>query len=155
VDGFLFIGGGDFHPLGVTMETGKKVIVADPYNDEVRSIDELTRRILRQRWIAIEKARKATKFGIIVGLKPGQRKIQSALKAKEKLKKAGKEIVLLAAGEIRSESMINFQDIEVFVITACPRLATDDHLRFTKPILNEKELAIMLREEKWEDYVKE
>jgi 2-(3-amino-3-carboxypropyl)histidine synthase len=155
VDGFLFIGGGNFHPLGLAMETGKKVIVADPYKNEVRDIVELTRITYRQRWMAIEKARRAKRFGVIVGLKPGQKKIDIALKIRQRLKKNGKETVLLAAKELSPLNMLNFQDVEAFVVTACPRLAIDDSKGFSKPILTERELRIMLGDEPWEEYVKE
>ena len=30
VDAFLYIGSGEFYPLGVALETGKKVIIANP-----------------------------------------------------------------------------------------------------------------------------
>jgi len=154
VDAFLFVGGGDFHPLGLAMKTGKKVIVADPYRNEIVDMDSLARITLNQRWMAIEKARKAKKFGIIIGLKPGQKKISEAVKIREKLKKSGRKSVLLATREVMTESLLDFQDIEAFVITACPRIAIDDSQRFSKPVLNPEEFSIMIGERPWEDYVK-
>ena len=155
VDGYLFIGGGNFHPLGLAMETGKKVIVADPYKNEVRDMIELNRKTYRQRWMAIERARGARRFGVIVGLKPGQRKIDNALKIREQLERIGKETVLLAARELNLMNLLNFQDLEAFVVTACPRLAIDDFQKFSKPVLTEREIAVMIGDEPWGEYVKE
>ncbi|OGD46937.1 diphthamide biosynthesis enzyme Dph2 [Candidatus Bathyarchaeota archaeon RBG_16_48_13] len=152
VDAFLFVGGGDFHPLGLAMRTRKKVVVADPYRNRIIDMESLARIALNQRWMAIEEARKAKRFGIIIALKLGQKKISDANKIREKLKRSGRNSVLLAAREVIPESLLNFQDIEAFVITACPRIAIDDSQRFLKPVLNQEEFSIMIGERPWEDY---
>jgi 2-(3-amino-3-carboxypropyl)histidine synthase len=154
VDAFLFVGGGDFHPLGLTMRTRKKVIVADPYRNQIIDMESEARIAINQRWMAIEEARKAKRYGVIISLKPGQRKISDANKIREKLKRSGRNSVLLAAREVIPENLLNFQDIEAFVITACPRLAVDDSQRFLKPVLNPEEFSVMLGERSWEDYIK-
>jgi 2-(3-amino-3-carboxypropyl)histidine synthase len=69
VDAFLYVGSGNFHSLGIKLFTEKPVFIADPYMNEVRTIDEFTDRILRIRFAKIIKAKEAEKFGIIVSSK--------------------------------------------------------------------------------------
>ena len=154
VDAFLFVGGGDFHPLGLAMRTRKKVIVADPYRNQIIDMESPARIAVNRRWMAIEEARKAKRYGIIIALKPGQRKISEANEIREKLRRSGRNAVLLATREVIPENLLNFQDIEAFVITACPRIATDDSQRFLKPILNPEEFSVMIGERSWEDYTR-
>jgi 2-(3-amino-3-carboxypropyl)histidine synthase len=154
VDAFLFVGGGDFHPLGLAMRTRKKVIVADPYRNQIIDMESPARIAINRRWMAIEEARKAKRYGIIIALKPGQRKISCANEIREKLRRSGRNSVLLATREVIPENLLNFQDIEAFVITACPRIAIDDSQRFLKPVLNPEEFSVMIGERSWEDYTK-
>jgi 2-(3-amino-3-carboxypropyl)histidine synthase len=155
VDAFVFVGGGDFHPLGITLVTGKPVVVADPYINKAREIEDLKRKILRQRWAVISKARKMKNFGVLLGIKIGQKNCQTATSIKNQLLKAGKEAVILSVREITPEVLMAFTNIEAFVDTACPRVAIDDAARFQKPILIPEEVQVMLGKLDWSAYAKE
>ena len=48
VDGYIFIGGGRFHPLGLALKTGKPIVVANPYNGSVLELDEVGTHAARQ-----------------------------------------------------------------------------------------------------------
>src|SRR2546426_4125741 len=73
VDGYLYVGTGDFHPLGVAiMVPDKPIIIADPERGEARDLKEVRDRILRQRYAAIARSRDAESFGILVSKKIGQ-----------------------------------------------------------------------------------
>src|SRR2546425_5104191 len=73
VDGYLYVGTGDFHPLGVAiLLPDKPIIIADPERGEARDLKEVRDRILRQRHAAIARAHDAETFGIIVSKKIGQ-----------------------------------------------------------------------------------
>ncbi len=152
VDSYIFIGGGDFHAIGVQLATGKRTIVADPYLNQARDVTEPTRLLLRKRWAAITKFQDCKKVGIVIGLKMGQKNIESAETIKNLLEVIGKECVLLSARECTSENLESFIDINAFVTTACPRLATDDQERFTRPILNAEEVLIAVGKKRWENY---
>ena len=65
-------------PLELNFFTDKPVIVADPYRNEARYIDEFSDRILRIRFARITKARDAKKFGIIVSTKKGTVRMELA-----------------------------------------------------------------------------
>ena len=47
---FLFIGSGNFHPLGINLFSNTPVLALDPYNNELRRMDEYADRILRIRF---------------------------------------------------------------------------------------------------------
>src|SRR3989344_2151716 len=48
VDCYLYIGTGNFHPITVAIDTGKKVYVADPEFNQVRELTDLKKKIMRQ-----------------------------------------------------------------------------------------------------------
>jgi len=145
VDGFIVVSGGVFHALGVALFTGKKVIVADPYRRDARDISGEVKRILAIRWYAISKLKDARKVGIVIGLKSGQMHLAQALKLKEALESAGKEVMLIALREITPEALIPYSGIEVFVIAACPRIPIDDYANFHKPVVNIMEAYMCLQ----------
>lgn len=155
VESFLFIGGGNFHALGIALATGKKVVVADPYLNAAREIENLKRKILRQRWATICKAKKAQRFGIIIGLKTGQTNLRLATKIRHALQTRGRATLLICMQEITPEKLSAFSEIEAFVDTACPRVAIDDTAQFKKPVLTFDETLIMLDRMPWEAYARE
>jgi 2-(3-amino-3-carboxypropyl)histidine synthase len=151
VEAFLFIGGGRFHALGVALSTSRPTIIADPYNNEASSIDEEAERIIRQRWRGIEEAQKAKTFGILVGLKPGQKSLEQAYKIKRQLEEKAKVACLFAINEITPEALIEFPTIEAYVNTACPRLSVEDAQRFKVPMLSKNEALVVIGEMSWEE----
>nr|MDO8080647.1 diphthamide biosynthesis enzyme Dph2 [Candidatus Freyarchaeota archaeon] len=155
VDQFLFVGGGTFHPLGIALATGKSVIAADPYSSKVSDMKKETKSILMQRYAQIEKARNATRFGVVVGLKFGQINLELARQIKNKIKSKGGEVYLLAAEEIAPERFYGLADIEVLVITACPRIVIEDSPQFRIPVITPRELDILLGFENWSGTVGE
>jgi len=150
-EAFLFVGGGRFHAIGVALATGKPTVVADPYEGRAYSVDQEVKKILRQRWASINEARKAKKFGVLIGLKSGQKKVKGAVEIKNKLKNNGKEATLLALREITPEALMQFSNIEAFVNTACPRVSLESASKFLKPVLTFNETLVMLGEISWEE----
>ena len=151
VDGFLFVGGGRFHALGVALSTFKPTVIADPYEKRAYVIDEEVKKILKKRWASIEEAKKGKNFAVLIGLKPGQKRFEKAVKIKEKLEKNGKTVCLFAVREIAPEIFMEFPSIEAYVNTACPRLSLDDAVRFKKPLLTVNEALVVVNELSWEE----
>lgn len=151
VDTFLFIGGGRFHAIGVALATAKPTIIADPYEKRAYPIHDEVQRILKQRWASISEAKKAERFGVLIGLKSGQKRVEEAMEAKEKLEKSGRKATLLALREVTPEALMQFPHIEAFVNTACPRVSLDDASRFPKPVLTFEEMLVMVGEMSWEE----
>ncbi|KPV61474.1 MAG: 2-(3-amino-3-carboxypropyl)histidine synthase [Candidatus Bathyarchaeota archaeon BA1] len=151
VEAFLFVGGGRFHAIGVALATAKPTIIADPFEKRVYVIDDEVQRILRQRWACICEAKGAETFGVLIGLKTGQKRVEEAVKVKEKLERIGKRATLLALWEINHEALMEFPGIDAFVNTACPRVSLNEASKFLKPILTLDETRVMLGEMRWEE----
>ncbi len=154
IEAFLFVGGGRFHALGVALSTSKPTIVADPYDNRAFSVDDEADRVLRQRWRSVEEAQKARNFGILIGLKPGQKNLEQALQIKRKLEEKGKNACMFAIKEATSEALSEFPTIEAYVNTACPRLSIEDAQRFRVPVLSKNEALVIIGEVSWEDLCK-
>jgi len=154
VEAFLFVGGGRFHALGIALSTSKPTIIADPYENRAYSIDEEAQKILKQRWACVEEARHAKAFGVLVGLKLGQKRLEDALKIKEIAEKNGKVAFLFAIKEILPEALMEFPSVDAYVNTACPRVSLDAPSKFLKPVLTVNEFMVVCGESSWENLLK-
>jgi 2-(3-amino-3-carboxypropyl)histidine synthase len=132
VDWFLFIGSGRFHGLGVAYFTGKQVMLADPYTGKIELIEPES--LEKEKYLRIEKAHNARTYGIIVGTKPGQKKMLIAEKIRKRLGRA----YLIFMNEITPERL-DYLPFDAFIITACPRIVIDDWKNYRKPILLSEE----------------
>ncbi|MGQ9759513.1 MAG: diphthamide biosynthesis enzyme Dph2 [Candidatus Methanomethylicaceae archaeon] len=145
VDAILHVGGGDFHALGVALAVDKPVYIADPYRGEVRDLERLKRKVLAKRWWAIEEAKKAKTLGVVVIGKGGQFKKEVALRLKERLEGAGRQVFMVIADDASWERLSSFTFIEAFIITGCPRISLDNYEVFARPVLNEEDAMELLR----------
>lgn len=152
VEGFLFVGTGNFHPLGVALSTGKKVFALDMERGELRDMSDVSEPILRRRFAAITRAQDAQSFGILIGEKEGQRRLGLAKKVRGMLEEKGRSGYFIALREINPDVLLPFRGLDAFVNTACPRITIDDTARYKKPVLTPVELEIALGIRDWEDY---
>jgi 2-(3-amino-3-carboxypropyl)histidine synthase len=154
VDTFIFIGGGRFHALGVALSTAKPTILANPFDEKALLLDNQVKKLLQQHWNSLQKAKKATIFGILVGLKPGQENFDDALKIKNLIERKGKSAIILLINEILPEALMEFPTIDAFINTACPRISFDAPLKFLKPVMTINEFKVLSGEYSWEDMIK-
>ena len=154
VEAYLFVGGGMFHALGIALSTSKPTVIADPYDNRAYSIDEEAQKLLKAHWACIEQAQHAKTFGVLVGLKPGQKRLDEALKIKELVEKHGKTAYLLAIREVAPEALLEFPTIDAYVNTACPRVSLDAPGKFSKPVLTINEFMVASGESSWESMLK-
>ncbi len=152
VDGFLFIGEGDFHPLAAAFGMQKQVLVLNPVTGEVRDMAETRDRILRRRFAAIQGAKEAESFLVIVCSKIGQNRSEEADAIVRMLKDNGRRAQKVVIEEISPMALMSYQ-VDAFVNTACPRIAMDDSARYPKPMLTPLELEIALGLREWNDYL--
>lgn len=150
VDAILVIGS-KFHAIGASIATGKPTVMANPYECIAEDVSREAARVLARRYASIQEARGARSFGVIVGLKPGQMKLQQAIRALELLREAEKEAILLAANEVRPEYLADFTCLDALVNTACPRLSLEDDGSFGRPLLTFLELKVALGLMEWEE----
>ena len=153
VDGYLYVGTGEFHPLGVAMLLpNKPIVIADPERGTARDLGDLRDRILRQRHAAIARAHDAKSFGIIVSKKVGQARMDLARDLKARVEKHGLEASLFLMDLVSPEHLAGYR-VDAWVNTACPRIAIEDVLQYKQPMLTPQELEIVLGERDWKDYV--
>ncbi len=142
VDYFLYVGTGYFHPLGIGLNTKKRVFLIDPYTQRIEDLEQKKTNLLKKRYAVIEKAKSAEKFGLIVSTRKGQFRMKEALEIKKQLKKENKRAYIFLTREITPESLEGF-DIDAYVICACPRIAIDDQSRYKKPALTVREVSLI------------
>jgi len=141
VDGFLYIGSGEFHPIAVANETKKPVLRLDPFSATVTEIDEKDAILYEKKKIMrVSKVTSAKVIGIIVSTKLGQCNLEVAEELKEKLIKAGKDAYIFVSDMVDPNQLMNFPQIEAWVNTACPRMI-DDYSKFNRPIANADEVS--------------
>ena len=135
------MGSGFFHSVSVSLEVGKPVYQANPITGIVSELNEKIikkYKILRKNTIA--KAKSAKVYGILVCTKPGQYNLKLAETIKKKLESRGKRAYIFMFETLSPESLLDFQNIEAWVNTACPRIAIDDIERFDRPVINPGDL---------------
>ena len=152
VDGYLYIGTGDFHPLGVAILVDKPVIIADPERGTARDLREVRDHILRQRHAAIARAKDATTFGIIVSKKIGQARMGMAAELKALAEKHGRQANLFLMDLVAPDLLEGYR-VDAWINTACPRIAIEDILQYKQPMLTPQEFEIVVGERTWDDYV--
>jgi len=144
VDSILYVGSGNFHPMGMSLANKIPVVAADPFTGEARLVD--IEKVMKQRYAVMAKAMDAKKWGIIVGMKSGQRRLELA----KKLKELAGDAVLISIKEITPDRLLAFK-VDAFVSTACPRIAIDEVGRFPAPVLTPVEFEMVKGLRSWED----
>lgn len=141
----LFVGTGVFHPIGVALSTGSRVIALDPLTGIAQEISGDA--LMRRRFAVIEKARDAESIAIIVSSKSGQERMNLA----ERLLILSKKAVIVTMREVSPDELLNL-GFSCYVNTACPRLAYDDQVRFPAPVLSPQEFEILCGVRTWDEY---
>lgn len=137
VDGYVYVGDGEFHPKALMYRNEKDVFVFNPHNKQEQLIttDEINK--LRKKYTAsigqfyMEQNKN---IGVLVVTKPGQN--QFLIAERLSLKFPDKNFYLLLSNTIDFNSLEDFSFIDMFVNTACPRIAYDDTSRISKPVVN-------------------
>jgi 2-(3-amino-3-carboxypropyl)histidine synthase len=147
----FFIIGSKFHSLGACLAVNKPIIQADPYTNEVIDLKNIRKSLIVSRYTAIEKAKKSNNFAILLSTKIGQYDPKTAEMLKKEISRKEKDIIMISADEISPDSLSNFQEVDIFVNTACPRLAIDDATKFNNSILLPKEILVAIGKMEWEN----
>jgi 2-(3-amino-3-carboxypropyl)histidine synthase len=144
-DQVLFVGTGLFHPIGIALSTGTRVVALDPLAGTVQEVSGEA--LLRRRFAVIEKARGAKKIGIIVSTKSGQNRMDLA----RRLAALSPYAMIVTMNEVSPDELLNL-GFGCYVNTACPRLAYDDQVRFPVPVLSPQEFEILCGARSWDQY---
>jgi len=123
---FLYVGDGRFHPTALLYANKRKVYCFDPFNQRVEVLlPELLTKLQQKKQGLIAKFLSSERIGLLMTTKPGQNQTAAAERLRERLEDAGKEVFVFLCDEIKPAELVNFNFIEVWVNTACPRLAED------------------------------
>lgn len=153
-DVYISISGGEFHTIGLGLAVQRPVIKIDPYTNTVEDYTDKVWRILKIRYAKIYRSLDANTWGIVQGLKVGQNRPFLVEYLKKKLEEQGKSVYIFTNKILSREVLRNVDNgnIEVFVITSCPRIPTDDLYDYEKPVLTPGE-ARMIINKKLEPYI--
>jgi len=151
-DAVIYIGDGRFHLESIMIANPRLTAYRyDPYN-KVFSREHYDHDKMRQvRRDAILQAASGQKFGIILGSlgRQGSPSILGYLQ--EVMNVAGIEYTVVLLSEIFPEKLKLFEDIDVWVQIACPRLSIDWGSAFDKPLLTPYEASVALSVAVFED----
>ncbi|MCD6383968.1 MAG: diphthamide biosynthesis enzyme Dph2 [Thermoplasmata archaeon] len=136
VDLFLYIGTGEFHPRGVMLSTGKRVLVLDPVGVRWGEVDANEReRFIRRRYSTLLKARElldsGEPVGIYISYLIGQSRRRLAEELKEMLEERGIDVILITS-EVLTPGQVRDLSLKVIVNTACPRITFDDSSAYSE-----------------------
>ena len=152
VDAFVVIGN-NFHSMGACLAVEKPVFLLDVYNDEVKEMKNLREKILRQRIISISRFKDAKNIGVIIESKFGQKFGDAGLLI-DGLKEIGKAPHLITMSEITPDKIMNFYNLDAFVVLACPRIPIDDFAKYPKPMITFREAMVVIGKNSIDDLLK-
>ncbi len=135
VDAFLYIGEGMFHPKALLIGNNKKVHIWNPISRQYSVIDKrLIEKELNRQKAALSLFLMKKNIGVILSTKHGQSYLEYAFRLSEKYPE--KSFYYIVYNDIDFSRMEDFPFIDVWVNTACPRIAFDDSMRSKKPIVD-------------------
>lgn len=150
----LFVADGRFHlestlisnphiPLFYRYDPYSKVLTEESYDHEkMKSI----------RLQAIETAKSANVFGILLGTLGRQGNPGILLRIQERLRAHNKKSFTMLVSEITPAKLALFTKVDAWVQVACPRLSVDwGHFLSKRPVLNPYELFVCLEETSWRE----
>ena len=150
VEGFVFLGTGQFHPRGLAFAVDRPVWALDPLTGQLDPpIDRAT--LLRDRLLLIAQCRDARKWGVLVSTFAGQNRSPTALALIRKARARGLDAEALVFGRLDPSDLIG-RDFDAYVNTACPRIALDDASLYPRPVLTPPEFLQAIGERALSEY---
>ncbi|MCS7106820.1 MAG: diphthamide biosynthesis enzyme Dph2 [Acidilobaceae archaeon] len=148
-DAYLYYGGGIFHPLGLYLATFRPVVKLDPYEDKATDITPVGEKTYRIRLLKVAESFQLDRWGIFVGVKTGQYRPWLIRLLTEEMRKRGKKYLLISSENLTLQSLVAVDNewFQAFSVTSCPRIPTDDHWEYVKPVLTPGETIMALRGE--------
>ena len=150
VDAFLFLGTGQFHPIGLAFAVDKPVHALDPLRGVLEPpIDRGT--LVRRRQLLVASVHDARRWGVLVSTFAGQNRSPTALRLQERARAHGREAEILLFDRLDGQDLVG-RAFDAYVNTACPRIALDDGANYPRPILTPPEFLMALGELPLEPY---
>lgn len=145
-DALIYLGDGRFHlESAMIANPALRAFQYDPYSKKFTEEFYDHKLMKKNRRGAIEKARGAKSWGIILGTlgRQGNPKILDHLEGR--LRASGRSVVRVLLSEIFPQKLALMEsEVEAWVQIACPRLSIDWGLAFSRPLLSPYEAAVAL-----------
>src|SRR3989338_8817834 len=126
VDCYLYIGDGKFHPLALVyaqkdMQEMREIVCSDPLTKKMTlmGVADIKKILLKYR-ASLMKYLTAKTVGVIVTIKPGQEQFRPSLVLEKRY--ANKKFYYFIDNVVSFDQLENFNFIEVWVNTTCPRV---------------------------------
>ncbi|KAI9297350.1 CG11652-like protein [Neoconidiobolus thromboides FSU 785] len=151
-DALIYLGDGRFHlEAAMIANPDLPAYRYDPYNQKFTREYYNHSEMHEIREFAIQQSKKAKNFGIILGTlgRQGSNRVLEALK--EKIEDKGLNYSIILLSEIFPTKLNEFENIDVFVQIACPRLSIDWGYAFNKPLLTPYEVNVALDNIEFQD----
>ncbi|SCW01970.1 LAFE_0E11276g1_1 [Lachancea fermentati] len=149
IDAMVYVGDGRFHLESAMIHNPEiPAYRYDPYSRKFTIERYDQKQLVELRSDAIEKAKRGKKFGLILGALGRQGNLATVNNLESRLKEAGKTVCKIILSEIFPQKIALFDDIDVFVQVACPRLSIDWGYAFNKPLLTPYETNVLLEKDR-------
>jgi 2-(3-amino-3-carboxypropyl)histidine synthase len=128
VDAFLYVGSGEFHPIGVALRTGKQVFVLHPESMKMSKVEQAdVDRIKKKKRGMLAKFHSSKIIGVLLTTKEGQSMVQGGLKKVSELEKKfpDKKFYHFICDTLDYNQLLNFPFVECWLNTMCPRVMED------------------------------
>ncbi|KAL3216345.1 hypothetical protein MRX96_033143 [Rhipicephalus microplus] len=107
----------------------------NPNTQDIRRESLAVNRQLMRRYYLVEKAKDAHIVGILAGTLGVQSYLSAIGHLKKLIRNAGKKPYTLVTGKLNVAKLANFQEIDVYVLVACPENTLLDSKEFFQPIV--------------------
>ncbi|XP_042152144.1 2-(3-amino-3-carboxypropyl)histidine synthase subunit 1 isoform X1 [Oncorhynchus tshawytscha] len=152
VNAIVYLGDGRFHLESIMIANPEiPAYRYDPYS-KIFSREYYDHEAMRSiRLQAIDKARSAQRWGLILGTlgRQGNPKVMEHLESK--LESLGKSFTRVLLSEIFPSKLDLMAEVDAWVQIACPRLSIDWGTAFSKPLLSPYEAAVALQQVGWQE----
>lgn len=146
----IYLGDGRFHlESAMIANPSLQAYKYDPYEKKFTEehYDHLEMR--KNRKNAVDRAKNARKFGMILGTLGRQGSAKVLKHIEERIAYHNRDSALILLSEIFPAKLDLFDDVDAFVQIACPRLSIDWGTAFSKPVLTPYELSVALGDAEW------
>jgi 2-(3-amino-3-carboxypropyl)histidine synthase len=134
-ENFLYIGDGMFHPKALLLKNNARVFVYNPFTKKHFELSKKDAEdMIKKQKAGLVKFLYSKEIGVLISTKPGQNKLKEARALKKKYPE--KNFYFLIFNTLDFTQLENFNFIECFVNTACPRISYDDSEKIRKPMVN-------------------
>jgi diphthamide biosynthesis protein 2 len=144
--GYLYLGPESLSLTNLLLTLGPStpLVSYDPIRATARVETGSTNRLLMKRYASVLKARDASVVGLLVGTLGvhSYLPLLQHLRALLTSKKSARKVYTISVGKLNPAKLANFQEIDVFVLVACPENTLVDSKEFFRPIVTPFEMQL-------------